>query len=379
MPRSSVECARNPGAGEMGWNGRGWMAALCTSALLSTPALAQEAEQSLTLEPAARVLELRQGQRRTTGEKAEQSLAPAVRAALNTWAPLATEHGLAVAICAEAEALVLGHCDAATLVQTAAWLDDTWELLGPVRDAADEGWHDAVVVLLFDREGLQSPAWGAVLDGFVRASNLPPDGAAQLKRDPGPLTLREVPAFLQPTFDLAGNAAAGDDEFRLGNEVAHKFVQCLVTERFGQVPESLRFGLGYVAEQRLFRSIYQFQATGFVSADSHFDWPKKAADGLKQALKDDDFSLAELALQGAPGSADTPQMLTWAALDYLSQTDPDGLAKLLGQLGQLHHTAAPYGGAPLYAGARDGTEALLRQHLDAIDGKALAKHVKRVK
>ncbi|RKY20644.1 MAG: hypothetical protein DRQ55_07005 [Planctomycetota bacterium] len=340
-------------------------------------AAAQEPEPHALLETAAR-LELRHGKKATTGSKAERRLVPSVRAALNAWAEPAEALGLRVAVGHQAEALVLGRCDEKLLMQATRWLDEAWELLEPVH-AEEQGWNDAVVILLFDREGVASEAWPGVLDVFVQRGQLVASGAEQLKLDPGSLTLRDVPAFLQTTYDMAGDAAAGDDEFRLGNELVHKFAQCLVTERFGQVPDTLRWGMGYVVEQRLFRSIYQFDGSGFVSSGSHHDWPKRTSKTLKGHAKDKGFSLVELARDGRGGQAETPQMVTWATLDYLLNKDPEDLAGLLGELGELHSAAAGWRGTTGYAGSEDGTRRVLAEHLSSINSKLLVKHLKRVK
>ena len=61
-----------------------------------------------------------------------------------------------------------------------------------------------------------------------------------MRDDPGGIMLRDAPAFIQLTFDVAGNAAAGDDEFRFHNEVLNKTAQCLVTSRCGTLPDTLR-------------------------------------------------------------------------------------------------------------------------------------------
>jgi hypothetical protein len=359
------------------WRGLGLMAgALLGLAALGDDAWAQDPGHEL-MEPAAK-LELRHGKKKTTGAKAERRLTPAVRAALNDWAEPAARLDLTVAVGEQAEALVLGRCDPKLAAEAAGWLDDAWELLAPVQ-ADDDGWNDAVVVLLFDEQGVRSEAWPGVLDLLVERGHLVASGAEHMKNDPGALTLRDMPAFLQPTWDMAGNAAAGDDEFRLGNEVVHKFAQCLVTERFGQVPDTVRWGLGYVVEQRLFRSIYQFDGSGFVAAESHFDWPKRTSKQLKELGKQDDFSVAALAVEGRGGQAETPQMVTWAALDFLVHKQPEELSGLLDGLAELHVAASPYRGGAGYLGPEDGARQLLGEQLDAIGSKALVKHLKRVK
>jgi len=336
-------------------------------------------EGSEALKGAAAKLELRYGRKKSVlGEKISTKLSPAVRAALNEWAETAERLDLSVAVGERAECVVMGRCDKKLLAEAVEWVDDTWDLMADVVPEGD-GWHDATLVFLFDEQGVRSDAWKGLFDEFVRREAIGQETAEHMVRDPGSLTLRQVPAFIQPTWDMAGNAAAGDDEFRLGNEVAHNLTQCLLTERFGEVPETLRWGMGYVAEQRLFRSIYHFDARGFVATGSHFDWPKKTGKALNDSKRDDAFSLARMAKQGTAGQAEKPQMVTWATLDYMTHKRPEELAALLGDLSRLHTQGSPYGFALSYAGDDDQTIALLDEHFGAIDQKALIKHVKRVK
>jgi hypothetical protein len=341
-------------------------------------AQAQDAEGH-ELHAAAARLELGYGKRTLTGADVQAKISAPVRAALNDWADAVTELGLTVAVPRTADALVLGTLGSRQMREVAGWLDEAWELMAPVLAGDEARWSDATLVFVFDEQGSRSPAWEGMLDQLVTRHALPAAARNSLARDPGGLTLRDVPAFLQPSWDMAGNAAAGDDEFRLGNEIVHKFVQCLVTERFGQLPEMLRWGMGYVAEQRLFRSIYQFDATGFVSADAHVQWPKRTAKTLKAASRKDDFSLAAFARGAGAGQAQVPQMVTWAALDYLNQRQPEELAGLLSELGELHRAADSWRNPGKYSGDRLQTGVQLAALFDAIDSKLLLKHLKRVK
>jgi hypothetical protein len=166
---------------------------------------------------------------------------------------------------------------------------------------------------------------------------------------------------------MAGDAAAGDDEFRLGNELVHKYAQMVVRSRYGQVPETIRWGLGYVAEQRLFRSIYQFDASGFVASESHFDWPKRTRELLVDRSRDKSFSLA-------PAAADARA----AGLASLAK-DPEALSGLLVQLAALHDEADPQGRSRDYAGDEEATSAVLAASLDSVDVRKLKSHLKKVK
>lgn len=359
---------------------RTWGMAALAGALTwgSVRVQAQEAVGDHPLMDAAARLELRLGGRSMTAASAERRLSAPVRAALNTWAETIAAWGLEVVVPEQADCVLLGRCDRKLMEALADQVDQAWDLIEPVR-VSDDPWDDAVVGLLFDQQGAASEAWGGVLDALVAHGDLVEDGARFLRLDPGSLTLRQAPAFLQPAWDVAGNAAAGDDEFRLGNEVVHKLVQCVMTERFGALPDNLRWGLGYVAEQRVFRSIYQFEGSGFVAAADHFEWPKRTAATLKEASRAKDFSLAELALSGAAGRAETPQMATWAALDQLLHQDPEGLVAMLSALAELHAQASPFRGGAGYAGEAKATQDVFVRHFDAIAPKDLLKHLKRVK
>ena len=337
-----------------------------------------EPTEAVALSEVAAQLDMRHGKRKTTGRSAEKRLPLAVRVALNEWADDIVAHDLQVHVPKEAHAVLLGRADGKSFAEASGVLDETWELVAPLLPEDEDG--PAVLVFLFDREAMDGEAWGGVLDALVERNELVAYGADNLRRDPGPLMLRALPGFLQPSFDMAGDAAAGDDEFRLANEVAHKFTQCLLKSRHGEVPGSIRWGLGFVVEQRQFRSIYQMNHSGFVASADHFDWPKKARSTLLDAAKDDGFSLADLALdEGAAGTPAPPQMLTWAALDYLHAKDPDGLRSLLDELGALHAEGAGRRVAQDYLGDADATRELLAQHLDGVDSRKLASHLKRLK
>lgn len=235
-------------------------------------------------------------------------------------------------------------------------------------------------MLLFDGEGFASEAWPGLLDALLARGMITAEGADLMRADPGSLLLRQQLLFVQHTWDMVGNAGAGDDEFRLGNEVAHKTAQLLLEARFGRSPEVLRWGLGYVAEQRLFGNVYQFQGSGNVDAADHFDWPAKAADALKAAAKLESFSLTDAILGTSRiGTATPGQRHAWAVLDHSLAKEPAKLAALLGELGALHREADPANGQRDYAGDAERTRAACEQAWSHLKPASLCEHLKRVK
>jgi len=342
--------------------------------LVPGAASAQDGADALTQAVAS--IEVRLDRRRAEAGRLERKMTPPIRRALNAWAEAAHGLGMSIVIPKEAPALVIGPCDEDVLRDAAGWIDETWALFAQLRPA-DERPERAMVAFLLDREGYASQAWPALLDELVARRMLASEARDPLARDVTGLTLRASRVFVQPTFDIAGDAAAGDDEFRLGNEVAHKATWCLLRERFGQVPPMLRWGLGYVAEQRLFESIYQFGRVGFVSVEEHFGWPRRAHDSLK--TRDDDASFARLALQDdSAGSSNASQRIVWGVLDYMLHEEPEALATMLAGLAALQEEATPYGSRPDYVGERERARAILETHLDGLDRRDLRRHVRRI-
>ena len=369
----------------------GWRAALTVGLLgLSTglvPARAAMTAASLLpgdalvadgLEPDAARLTFRMGRKDVTGSKVDRELLPSVRAALNGWAATADELRLEIAVPEHAPALVLGRADEDDVHRAAKVLDDAWEVLHRLLpdDGADV---PATVAVLFDLKGMRSDAFGTVLDVLVARNLLRAEDAGHMRADPCGLTMRGVPLFLQPTWDMVGNAAGGDDEFRLDNEVAAKFTQCVMTRSFGQLPGTLLWGTSFLVEQRLFGTCYAFDSTGFVASSTHFDWGVRTSKALDDKKSNKDFSIVPLVLKGQAGVAEPPQMMVWGALDHLWAKDADLLAALFVRLGELHEQADPYGGRPSYAGAEEETLAALHEAFDEIDAKSLSKHVKKLK
>src|SRR5262249_14494770 len=140
-----------------------------------------------------------------------------------------------------ADALILGRAPEANLVEAAAWIDKTGALLEGLKpsmvNAEEARPPHAIVVALFDEKGFQSEAWAGLLDTLVARKALMPDFAEKMKRDPGSFTARNASFFAQHTFDIAGDADSGDDEYRFSNEIVHKTAQYLVEARFGRQPD----------------------------------------------------------------------------------------------------------------------------------------------
>ncbi len=353
-------------------------------ALTVMPASALSQVESTALVSAAKELEFDIGRKTVTGAKVESKLRPAIVIALNDWAPLARELGLNVVVCEEADCILLGTVDRKSLREPAKSIDEAHELFADLLAAAAERDYErlpeprAAVGFLFDREGFGSDAWDVILDELADRRFLMESTAEQYKRDPGPLALRRDLVFLQSTDDLAGDAGAGDDEFRLENEVAHKYTQALVRQHFGQVPEALRYGMGYVAEQRVHGDIYTFNMSGFVSTDHHFGWPKKVADFTKDVSKDWTPTKALLD-ETASGLAEPSQMFAWATLDYLNSKEPELLCDMLTRLADAHADNDPQDRAMSYNGDEDETVAILDECCADITAKTLGKHIKRVR
>jgi len=340
----------------------------------------QELEE-IVLSTEALDLELRHGKRKTSGKAVESRISVPVRRALNEWADVASALGLSVVVPKDADALILGTATTKELGHLSEVVDETWEFVADLTPLDDAEPAPATILFVFDEDGMEGESWAGVIDELVRRNELVASAAEPLKRSPGPLMLRGLPGFLQPTFDMAGDASAGDDEFRLDNEVAHKLAQCILKSRFGEVPETIRWGIGFLVEQRQFQSIYQMNATGFVAAKDHFDWPAKTRDKIVEMSKKKDWSVSRhVGAKSAAGRAETPQMITWAALDYLYKNDADALRGMLAELASLHDEAAGWRTSQQhYLGDEERTAKLLVDRMDGIDAKKLAKHLRRLK
>jgi hypothetical protein len=352
-----------------------WAALLAGTAAAQMPATVPLASEALTLD-------VRFDGKMTTGAKLEPRLRPLVRLALNDWAAVAARLQFDVTIPKTADALIIGRAPEATLIEAAQWVDKTATLFEGLQAGAGQADRPprAIVVALFDDAGFDSEAWAGLLDTLVARKDLGAPFAEKMKAQPGSFTARNASFFAQHTFDMAGNADAGDDEYRFANEIVHKTAQYLVEARFGRQPDVVRWGLGYVAEQRLRGNIYQFNASGFVAQDDHFGWPEKTRTTLATRVKSDGFSLADTILRTS--DAGTPafgQQVAWATLDYQITKEPQKLASLLGELGALDRQADPRGLSLEYRGDVEGMRTTCEAIWNEVKSSALLAHLKKLK
>jgi hypothetical protein len=303
------------------------------------------------------------GEREVTGREVEQKLPASLKAALNDWAEPATRLGLRVIVSGNPEAIVVGSARPELLRQCARWIDDSWSVLNASIPRLDGVERVATVALIMDQESVRSDTWNELIDILVDRQQLFGGTAEMMRQDVQGLLRRNVPFFIQPTWDITG-----EGEFQLANEVAHKFAQCLLTSRAGQQPPTVLWGFGALVEIKLFKTVYQLNDTGFVASADHFDWPLRTRYWLDKHHKKRDFSLAELALQsqkaGLPSDA---QMATWAVLAWLQDKQPAGLANLLRELAELHAAGDPSHRAAIFRGDPDETLLLLQRRFDVLD------------
>ena len=352
---------------EAGCGGRGTVAAgqmtrRALVAWLGVLALAPRAQEARN-EPRLLV-----GGKKVTLSAAEPQLSPLVREALDAWLEAAGRLDLTAVVGSGPEHIVLGHARDETLIESAKWMDETFTLLDGLVPLAGSRARKATVAILVDEKYVRSEAWGELLLELHARKLLVQQGVDYLSREPEGLTLRQVPLFLQPTYDLTG-----EGEFRLPNEVAHKYAQCLLTARTGQQPPQILWGLGYVVEQRLFESSYHYRLREFVYSSSHFDWRREARKELDARRKASNFSLASFVLDDdSAGKPQASQHLVWGTLSWLSSHDPAALGALLQRLAEIQAEADPYGVAPTYTGDAARTREALSSVLDAIDTSDLS-------
>ncbi|MHC4846147.1 MAG: hypothetical protein ACYTCU_08300, partial [Planctomycetota bacterium] len=203
----------------------------------------------------------------------------------------------------------------------------------------------------------------ALLALLVERRQLFESDADSMRMDVKGLLRRNIPFFIQPTWDITG-----EGEFQLGNEIAHKFAQCLLTARAGQQPPTILWGMGQLVEIKQFGTVYQLNDTGFVATADHFDWPRRTRYWLDKHHRKRDFSLARLAMQTSQaGLPSEPQMATWATLAWLQDKQPATLANILLELADLQASGDPRRRATVYRGDDEETLALLRQRFDTLD------------
>jgi hypothetical protein len=296
-------------------------------------------------------LEVLWGDRRLPAGEVADELTPTLRRALDTWAPTIQELGLSVCFSGNSDHWVMGRVPDELLVSAARAMDDTWDLLDALLPRLKTSAPRPTLAILFDEaSGRDEQFWPALLSALQSNRALLKTEVSSLSRDPSGLMVRGVPMFLQPTHDMAGDASAGDDEFRLANEIRHKFAQCLLTERCGQQPISLRWALGHLVENRLLGTVYQFNTTGFVSAGDHFDWAQTASRLIEKRTRKRSYSLSEDVLDDDGGDTQNA-IVTWGVLESLLAFAPTEFSALFESLFELHAAEDPYGLADEYQGA----------------------------
>lgn len=297
----------------------------------------------------------------------------AVAATLKEWAPALEALELRAALGSSADHVILGRADDAFLADAARKVDEAADLL---RDVLPERESRPLVVLLFDQGASRTSFYRDLVDDLWRREIITFEGAEDLRSDPRGFTARTQALLVQPVWDMAGDAAAGDDEFRLANELAHKYAQVALVERCGPLPEWLLWGMGHLTELRLQESVYTFRKDGFVAVGDHFDWGKQTASALEKRRKRRSFSLLEriLGAEQQSNSLENP-MLAWGTLDYLFEHRPVDLTALLDDLSELQRMAAPRGGVKDYLGDPTRTESALTWRLNAVDLDALLAHL----
>lgn len=305
------------------------------------------------------------------------ALQPGVRQLLRDWAPALEALQLSVAVGSQADYVVLARTSESYQVTACRQLDQTLELLKPVLPPST---GTPVVAILFDQTAQRSPFWKQLIDELLKREIITLDGAVALRSEARGFTARARGVFVQPVYDMAGDASAGDDEFRLANELVHKLAQVSTAQRAGLLPDSVLWALGHLAEIRLHNSVYQFNKDGFVSVGDHFDWPAQAARALEKRSKRRNFSLADRVATAAEvsNSLEGP-MIAWATLDYLYTQRPEELAVFIDDLSLLQRSAAPRGGEAKYVGDPLRTQAAFEHRLGRLELSEILAHLERAR
>lgn len=308
---------------------------------LDTPAPSVDRPARDVLSDDAAALELRRAGKTYRAAELVQQLSAAQRIVLNDWAELAVAEELVIVVPEDADAIVFAATAEKVADQAAEILDRADAIVDPLVPVVDGRDPGATAAFLIDYERHRDEVQLRVVEAFVEARVLDPGSLDAMAQDPTSLMVRGLPGFLQFTWDMAGNAAAGDDEFRVENEVANKYAQCVLTTRTGPNPEMLRWGFGFVVENELFNSVYMFNTTGFVSVGDHFDWHTRTRQYLEKRRSSWNFS-DDLMSDVEVGEAKPSQMITWGCLEYLRGKDPEGLRALFGRLGDAQREASKW-------------------------------------
>lgn len=319
------------------------------------------------------------GRSEVTVEELGDTLPSEVREVLDDWADEIVDLDLRVILTGHDEHVVLGLLDEidkdadALLREAGAVLDDAWDILDPILPVTRGHAKKPVVALLFDQQASRDERFDELIDRLEQRKVLTASAAADQRDMPRGMTMRAEPMYLQPTWDMAGNAAAGDDEFRLLNEVAHKFAQCMATQRCGQLPTGLLWGLGHLVENTLFESVYQFNRSGFVAAGDHFDWPKQARRLLDKKGRKRGFDLIErvMAADETGGTREFSNLdntlLVYAVLETMAHREELALRTLFEDLADLQREHDPFGLSGRYGGDPDATREALAARLGRVE------------
>ncbi|MFT7462521.1 MAG: hypothetical protein ACI9EF_000861 [Pseudohongiellaceae bacterium] len=297
---------------------------------------------------------------------------------LNRWSGIIDALSLRVAWGGDDEFIVLGQAPDDVLIESLGTLTQSRDLtLEIVPELRSSKTVEPVVVIIIDQSSRFEGFWTDLINGMLEIKALEYEKSSGLRGNPSGFYNRVGHLIVQPTWDVGGDASAGDDEFRLHNELAHKLTGCLAFDRSGHLPEGLFWALGHQAELALFESVYQFNKTGFVSVGDHFDWPRQARQVLERRSRRRNFVLTDQILDSGQMSSDLDgHLIAWAAIDFLFRERPDDLANLFQDLAELHKDARPYGGAHEYEGDLDDTRNALDLRLGNAAVDALIDHLK---
>ena len=333
------------------------------------------------LKEQAASLQILWGDREVTAGEVTEQIPASVRRVLDAWAEAIVTLDLRVCLSGNPDHVVMGRAPDKVLIEAAKNMDRAWDLLDPVLPQLTKRAARPVLSILFDQQAQRDGTfWNNLLDELQSKRALTKAEVERLARDPNGVMARNVPMFLQPTYDQAGNASAGDDEFRAANEIVHKFAQCLLTQRTGQMPESIRWGIGHLVENELQRSVYQFNTTGFVATGDHFDWANRAHRLLEKASKKRNFSAPKVLLGiDSRDSDNNAAVMVWGLMAGVLSRNSTQFSAMLEALAEVHAEQDPYGVAEHYQGDESTAVAALELRLAEFDMKEVLDQLKAMR
>jgi len=312
------------------------------------------------------------GGREVAARQVEDELAPKTRQLLNEWGPALARVPLDVVVGNRPGHVVAGAvADRRTLLGAATVLDNAHDVIAPLLPRREDPPARAVLAVVLDEDALRGPVFERFLEVLVDRQELLSSQAAAFASDPRGLMLRRTPLLVQPTAALTG-----DPEFSFDNELAHKFAQCLVTERAGELPAGLRWALGHLVEMRLYGSVWQFNTSGFLSSGEHYDWPVRAEQLVDKRARKRGFSFGRTIWRAAePQPTINDHMLAWAFVEYLFEHRPELLAGLVERLVELQQEADAFGRARVFVGSEADAVAAIDAVADQIDLDEVVAHL----